>query len=89
MMNQEITSINMKFQAIDNKELISEILPCLQSIGYKEVINPTTGQSNDYVIIDVAAKRYAWFEFGFEPNKHELHLYNDKNLKDLFGMYYS
>ena len=76
----------MKFQAVHNKTLIGELLPKLHELGYKKVHNHTTGGDDDFIIIDCNAKRYAFFENGFGPSISCLFLYENKILKDLFGM---
>ena len=50
---------------------------------------PTTGGDDDFIIIDINARQFAWFENGFSPTISELCRYRDKRLSELFGMRHS
>lgn len=73
----------MKKQILINKDFINQILPLLLNLGYKEIINRFTGGDDDFIIIDITSKEFAWFENGDLPiNDMEMY-FSDKTITGL------
>lgn len=73
----------MRFQIITNRDLATQIIPVLNSNGYKHVFNPYTGGDNDFLLIDPENQEYSWFEQGFKPYYSDIPYLECENITEI------